>query len=98
MPEDVAPARRDVQSLPDTALAIYEAIATLEFCGQRPSFGNIASASSLSQPTLEKELSEMTGRGLLRITDEESDDGPVYIPAQRAWSAAPEQAEGHKLA
>lgn len=97
MAGEVDPVRRDVQSLPDTALAIYEAIATLEFCGQRASIGNIASASSLAQLTLEQELSEMTRRGLIRITDENADDGPVYVPAQRGWSAAPEQGEGHQM-
>ena len=97
MADEVDPVRQDVQSLPDTAVAVYEAIATLEFCGQRASLSNIASASSLSEPTLQKELSEMTRRGLIRITDEEADDGPVYIPAQRSWSAAPEQGEGHQI-
>jgi hypothetical protein len=97
MADEVDPVRRDVQSLPGTAVTIYEAIATLEFCGQRASFSNIASASCLSEPTLEKELSEMTRRGLVRMTDERAEDGPVYIPAQRGWSAAPEQGEGHHM-
>jgi hypothetical protein len=97
MPDEVDPARLDVQSLPDSAVMIYEAIATLEFCGQRASFGNIASATTLSRPTVDKQLADMTRRGLLQTTDEQADDGPVYMPAQRSWSAAPDQAEGHKL-
>jgi hypothetical protein len=91
------PVRLDVQSLSDTTVMIYEAIATLEFSGQRPSRRNIAGATSLSQPSLDEQLADMTRRGLLRISDEKADDGPVYIPAQRGWSAAPEQAEGHHM-
>jgi hypothetical protein len=97
MADEVDPVRRDVQSLSDTAVMIYEAIATLEFSGQRPSVLNIASATSLARPSLEDELTEMTRRGLIRITDEKADDGPVYIPSQRSWSAAPEQGEGHRM-
>jgi len=97
MADEVDPARLDVQSLPDSAVMIYEAIATLEFCGQRASFSNIASATTLSGPTVDKELAEMTQRGLLETTDEQADDGPIYMPAQRSWSAAPDTAEGHKM-
>ena len=85
----------DVQSLSDTALEIYEAIATLEFSGQRASYRNISSAIGRGQPSLSDELAEMARRGLLQIKDDKADDGPLYIPAQRGWSAAPEQAEGH---
>jgi hypothetical protein len=95
--EEADPVRRDVQSLSDTSVMIYEAVATLEFSGQRPSRRNIAGATSLPQQSVDKELDEMTRRGLLRISDEKADDGPVYIPAQRGWSAAPEQAEGHRM-
>jgi hypothetical protein len=87
----------DVQSLPDKALMLYEAIATLEFSGQRPSFRNIASATSIAPSSLQEELADMTRRGLIRIADEASGDGPVYVPSQRGWSTAPEQAEGHKM-
>ncbi len=87
----------DVQSLPDSALMLYEAIATLEFSGQRANFRNIASATSIAPSSLEEELAEMTRRGLIRIADEGSGDGPVYVPSQRGWSVAPEQAEGHKM-
>jgi len=97
MADKVDPAGLEVQGLSDTAVTIYEAIATLEFSGQRTSFPNIASATSLARPSLEDELDKMTRRGLLRVTDEEADDGPVYIPSQRGWSAAPEQAEGHQM-
>jgi hypothetical protein len=91
------PVRMDVQSLSDTTVMIYEAIATLEFSGQRPSRRKIADATSLSQPSLDEQLADMTRRGLLRISDENADDGRVYIPAQRGWSAAPEQAEGYRM-
>jgi hypothetical protein len=97
MADEVDPLGLDVQGLSDTAVMIYEAIATLEFSGQRASFPNIASATSLARPSLEEELSKMTRRGLIRTTDEKADDGPVYIPSQRGWSAAPEQAEGHQM-
>jgi hypothetical protein len=95
--DNADPIRLDVQSLSGTTVMIYEAIATLEFSGQRPSRRNIADATSLSEPSLDEQLADMTRRGLLRITDEKADDGPVYIPAQRGWSAAPEQAEGHRM-
>jgi hypothetical protein len=89
--------RLDVQSLSDTTVMIYEAIATLEFSGQRTSLRNIAGATSLPVPSVDEQLADMTRRGLLRVTDEKARDGPVYIPAQRSWSAAPEQAEGHRM-
>ena len=91
------PVRLDVQSLSDTTVMIYEAIATLEFSGQRTSLRNIAGATSLPEQSVDEQLADMTRRGLLRVTDEKADDGPVYIPAQRGWSAAPEQAEGHRM-
>jgi hypothetical protein len=97
MAEEVDPAGRDVQSLPDTAVMIYEEIATLEFCGQRASLGNIASATSLARRSLDKELAEMTRRGLIYSRDEQAEDGLVYVPAQRSWSAAPDQGEGHQM-
>jgi hypothetical protein len=97
MPDEVDPALLEVQSLPDAAVMIYEAIATLEFCGQRASFGNLANATSLSRASLDRELADMTRRGLLRTTEEQAEDGPVYVPAQRSWSAAPDQAEGHQM-
>jgi len=91
------PVRLDVQSLSDTTVMIYEAIATLEFSGQRTSLRNIAWATSLPEPSVDAQLADMARRGLLRVTEEKADDGPVYIPAQRGWSAAPEQAEGHRM-
>jgi len=91
------PVRLDVQSLSDTTVMIYEAIATLEFSGQRTSLRNIARATSLPEPSVDAQLADMARRGLLRVTEEKADDGPVYIPAQRGWSAAPEQAEGHRM-
>ncbi|HUB39653.1 MAG TPA: hypothetical protein VMA72_12435 [Streptosporangiaceae bacterium] len=97
MADKADPVRLDVQSLSDTTVMIYEAIATLEFSGQRPSRSKLAEATSLSAQSLDEQLADMTRRGLLRITDEKADDGPVYIPAQRGWSASPEQAEGHRM-
>jgi hypothetical protein len=97
MADDVDRARLDVQSLPDTALVIYEAIATLEYTGRRASADNIATATSLARPSVDKELAEMTRRGLIRSRDEQAEEGPVYVPAQRGWSAAPDQAEGHRM-
>lgn len=96
MADQPDPVRLDVQSLSDTTVMIYEAIATLEFSGQRTSLRNIAGATSLPEPSVDEQLADMTQRGLLRVTDEKAEDGPVYIPAQRSWSAAPEQAEGHR--
>ena len=97
MADEVDRAGLDVQSLPDTALVIYEAIATLEYTGRRTSLGNIATATSLARPSVDKILAEMTRRGLIQSRDEQAEDGPVYVPAQRGWSAAPDQAEGHQM-
>lgn len=97
MADEADPVGLDVQGLPDTAVTAYEAIATLEFCGQRTSLDNIASATSLARPSLERDLADMTRRRLILRRDEQAADGPVYIPAQRSWSAAPDQGEGPQM-
>ncbi|HXW43141.1 MAG TPA: hypothetical protein VEL03_00020 [Streptosporangiaceae bacterium] len=85
----------DMQSLNDTSADIYEAIATLEYAGRRPTRGEIAATTALPEPVLDDSLAEMTSRGLLVMSDDGA--GEVYLPARRSWSAAPDKATGQKL-
>jgi hypothetical protein len=85
----------DMQSISDASAGIYEAVATLEHGGHRSSRSAIISVTGLADDVVERGLDELVRAGLL-VADDDSDD-PVYIPASRGWSAAPEQAEGHHL-
>lgn len=69
---------------------LYEAIATLEFLGRQVRFSDIVSATGLDEDTAFRAMRQMVQRGLLRA--EEQDGEPVYLPAHRGWSAAPERA------
>ncbi len=86
----------DVQTLTDTGTVIYEAIATLEFTGQRPSRRAIADGARLDDAVVARALTEMTASGLLSRTEQDSE--PVYVPARRDWSAQPGQTQGHPMA
>jgi hypothetical protein len=86
----------DAQTLTDTGTVIFEAIATLEFTGRRPSRSAIAAGARLDDAVVDQALAEMTASGLLSRTDEDGD--AVYAPARRDWSAQPGQTEGHPLA
>lgn len=85
----------DMQSISDASAGIYEAIATLEHGGRRPSRSAVIAATGLAPDAVEHGLHELVSAGLLVEADDR--DGPVYVPASRGWSAAPQQAEGHHL-
>jgi hypothetical protein len=86
----------DAQTLTDTGTVIFEAIATLEFTGRRPSLSAIAAGARLDDAVVAQALAEMTASGLLSRTEEDGE--AVYVPARRDWSAQPGQTEGHPLA
>jgi len=85
----------DTQSLSDTDMYVYEAVATLEYSGRRPSREAIAAAASLDDDELSRVLAELTGQGLLIVSG--SGGQAVYEPARRDWSTRPQQAAGHPL-
>jgi hypothetical protein len=84
----------DLQSVTDVSADVYEAIATLEYSGLPTSRSQIAAATRLDDEVLDEALQSMTGKGMLRTG---GGDDPVYVPAQRGWSAQPGQAKGQKL-
>jgi len=85
----------DAQTLSDTGLEIFEAVATLEYTGRRPRRSAIAAATRRDQALVDEALDDMTARGLLTKTE---DDGElVYVPARRDWSTQPDQAAGHPM-
>jgi hypothetical protein len=80
----------DALSLSDVDTYLYETIATLEYTGRPATRAEIAAAADLDDETLDKTLAELTGRGLLVRADASRE--PAFEPADRGWSAAPEQA------
>jgi hypothetical protein len=95
MTRDTGRLPADMQSISDASAGIYEAVATLEHGGRRPSRSAIIAVTGLADDVVERGLGELVSAGLL-VAAEDGDD-PVYVPASRGWSAAPEQAEGHHL-
>jgi hypothetical protein len=85
----------DAQTLTDASLDIYEAIATLEYTGRRPSRSAIATAAQRDQGMVDEALDDMTAHGLITVSDDHGE--PVYVPARRDWSTEPGQAAGHPL-
>lgn len=85
----------DAQSVTDTDLDIFEAVATLEYTGRSPSRSAIAAAAQRDEAVVDEALNEMTARGLLTRTNQDGE--PVYVPARRDWSTQPDQAAGHPL-
>jgi hypothetical protein len=73
---------------------VYEAIATLEFLGYPVTISDIVTATNLDEDTALKMLPALIERRLLRA--EKRDGEPVYVPAHRGWSAAPERAANPK--
>jgi hypothetical protein len=86
----------DAQTLTDTGTVIFEAVATLEFTGRRPSRSAIATSARLDDAVVDRALTEMTASGLLSRSDEGGE--AVYVPARRDWSAQPGQTAGHPMA
>jgi hypothetical protein len=85
----------DTQTLSNTDTYVYEAVATLEYSGHQPSREAIAAVASLDDDQLDRVLSELTGHGLLTVS--QAGGQPVYEPARRDWSTRPDQAAGHPL-
>lgn len=95
MTRDTGNLPADMQSITDDSAGIYEAIATLEHGGRRASRSAVVAATGLADDVVEHRLDELVSARLLVEADD--GDDPVYVPARRGWSAAPEQAEGHHL-
>ena len=85
----------DAQTLSDATLEIFEAVATLEYTGRRPSRSAITAAARRDAALVDQALDDMTAHGLLTKTDQDGE--PVYIPARRDWSTQPDQAAGHPM-
>ncbi len=81
----------DRETLNDVETDIYEAIATLEFIGRQVTAQDIATAADLDQDTVRGKLDSLTQRGVLVAARQ--GDSMIYEPANRGWSAAPDQAE-----
>jgi hypothetical protein len=86
----------DAQTVSDTGLEIFEAIATIEYTGRRATSSAVVAATRRDQAVVGEALDEMTAHGLLTVTDEDGE--PAYIPARRDWSTQPTQAAGHPMA
>ncbi|HUC58202.1 MAG TPA: helix-turn-helix domain-containing protein [Streptosporangiaceae bacterium] len=82
---------RDELTLSGADTEVYEAIATLEFEGHDVAATEIAESTGLDERTVQETLSTLTQRGMLHRTEGEAE--PTYEPADRGWSAAPEQGE-----
>jgi hypothetical protein len=85
----------DTQSLSDADTYIYETVATLGFSGHRVDRTSISEASGMEDSELDKELDELTSRGVLTVSD--ADGAPEYSIARRDWSANPDERAGHLL-
>ncbi|HXW86869.1 MAG TPA: hypothetical protein VEJ42_01285 [Streptosporangiaceae bacterium] len=85
----------DAQTVTDTGLYIFEAIATLEFTGRRPSRSAIAAAARVDDAVLDAALGEMVAHGLLAVTQEHDETG--YEPVRRDWSTQPGEPAGHPM-
>ncbi len=80
----------DRETLNDVETDIYEAIATLEFIGREVTANDIAVAADLDEQIVLDKLGALTDRGVLVAAQRK--DRTIYEPANRGWSAAPEQA------
>jgi hypothetical protein len=79
-------------SLTDVHTDIYETIATLEYTGKAATRSEIVAATDLDEQTIDASLADLTDRGMLNSSNE--GDEPVFEPALRGWSAAPDQSQG----
>jgi hypothetical protein len=82
----------DPQALGDLDMHVYEAIATLEFLGRVPTKSEIGAAAGLDNGETEELLRSLTERHLL--VRSQGPGEPSFEPAQRRWSAVPDEAEG----
>jgi hypothetical protein len=85
----------DTQSVTDMSTGVYEAVATLEHGGHQATRSAVIVATGLADDVVDRCTVELISAGLLVAADDGYE--PVYAPAVRGWSAAPEQAEGHHL-
>ncbi|HEY2550898.1 MAG TPA: hypothetical protein VGI64_10005 [Streptosporangiaceae bacterium] len=86
------PVQTDTQGLTDTDTYLYETIATLEYTGRPATRSQIAAAADLDDQALDQALAKLTQRGLL--TSNAAAGESSFEPAERGWSAAPDQAHG----
>jgi len=86
--------RLDTQSLTDVDTYVYETIATLEYTGRPATRAQIAAVTDLDDEALDESLGNLTGHKLVVRTGGGADGEPGFEPAQRGWSAAPEQGRG----
>lgn len=85
----------DAQTVSDAGLEIFEAVATLEYAGRRPSRSAVAAAARREQAVVDEALDDMAAHGLLTRSDQDGE--PVFIPSRRDWSTQPGQAAGHPM-
>jgi hypothetical protein len=86
-------ARMDTQSLTDIDTYVYETIATLEYTGRPATRSQVAGVTDLDDQALDESLGNLTSHGLV-VRIDGRDGEPAFEPAQRGWSAAPEQGRG----
>ena len=79
----------DPQSLTDTDLHIYEAIATLEQAGHPPTRGEIAAASDLDSDTVFERLCALVDRGV--VVEADTAGEAAFTLASHEWSSAPDK-------
>jgi RIO-like serine/threonine protein kinase len=91
MTGDSGSARKDTQSLTDIDTYVYETIATLEYTGRPVTRGQIAAVADLDDEALDESLASLVGHGLIVRT---ANSEEAFAPAERGWSAAPEQTRG----
>ena len=94
MSDTAGPPHVDTQRLTDTGTYVYEAVATLEYTGRKPSREAIAAAADIDDAELDGALAELTRQGVLTTT---ADDEAAYVPARRDWSTQPGKAAGHPM-
>jgi Fic family protein len=78
----------DAQSLSDTDLHIYEAIATLEQSGQPPTGDEIAAAAHLDGSVVRRTLSSLLERRV--VVPAGGRDQSAFTLARHDWSSAPD--------
>lgn len=83
----------DSQSLGDLDMHVYEAIATLEYLGRPRTRSEIGAVAGLDDAKVDELLHSLTERHLLLVRAQESGE-PAFEPAQRGWSAVPDEPEG----
>jgi hypothetical protein len=96
MSDSSGPPHVDTQRLSDTGTYVYEAVATLEYTGRKPSREAIAAAADMDDEELDGALAELTRQGVLTTTGE-GEATYVYVPARRDWSTQPGKAAGHPM-